>query len=73
MDYVINFDSFEAPIECSGCGHTRTETIGVLRKNPIVKCPQCGSVIMFDSRTLDNGLRSAERKIEALKRNIRLV
>jgi hypothetical protein len=63
---IFNFDSYEVPIVFSGCGHKRTETIGVLRKNPIVKCSKCASMIMFNSRALDEGLRGPERTIAEL-------
>lgn len=62
------FDSYEIPVRFSGCDHKRVVTIGELRKNPIIKCPQCGSIIVFDSRRLDEGLSGAERTIEAIMR-----
>ena len=73
MDYLINFDSVGVLLECPGCGYERNESVGVLRRSPVVQCPKCKGAITFDNQTLDKGLRRVERNIEALKRNIRPV
>src|ERR1700723_1936131 len=63
---ILNLDSCEVPIVFSVCGHKHTSTIGVLRKNPIVKCPKCSSMIVFNSRSFDEGVRGVEQAIAAV-------
>jgi hypothetical protein len=71
---ILSFDSIGVLLKWPGCGFARMESVGMLRKGPVVQCPKCKAAVTFDSRTLDKGLRAVERKIEALKaRNVRLL
>jgi hypothetical protein len=63
---IFSFDSMELPITCPWCGHQRVETVGVIRKGPLVQCPKCKVVVTFDFRSFDEELRGPERTIAAM-------
>jgi transcription initiation factor IIE alpha subunit len=58
---------YELSIACPKCGAQTPKTIGWIRLQRDMKCPQCGAVIVLNTSRITSTIRSVERRLGDLQ------
>lgn len=69
---MFQFRSDEVfPFPCPNCGHKIEKTVGWLKANTRLRCPNCETNIWYYPETFARALDEAERAINDFGRDIR--
>lgn len=61
------------PIKCAGCLNEFTKTVGQLKSNRSIHCPECGCLHTYTSEDFDDALSRARRDLfDPWKKMLRL-
>ena len=64
------FDGSTIDIKCPKCGHKFPETIGRLKRDPLLTCPSCRASIRIEG-TLESDLKPTEKAKDEYARAVR--
>lgn len=64
------FDKAELGIPCPGCGHKTPKKISWIKTHKEMVCAGCGSPVTLDSTKLEEGIRTVEKQLNDLKRQL---
>lgn len=69
---AINYAAIQVPVECQGCGHTTRHTIGRLKRQPRVTCPNCERVteVSLQDDQARATVDTVNREFEELRRTL---
>jgi len=67
---TLNFDSADIELTCPKCAHKFKQQLGGLKNDPDIPCPGCGELIHINAKGLRDGIKSADKSVEDLKRKI---
>jgi hypothetical protein len=59
--------AYELTIGCDKCGAQTPKTIGWIRLQRDMKCPECGAVIVLNTSRITATIRSVERRLGDLQ------
>jgi anaerobic ribonucleoside-triphosphate reductase len=59
--------NYELTIACDQCGAQTPKTIGWIRLQRDMKCPQCDAVIVLNTSRITGTIRSVERRLGDLQ------
>lgn len=68
---TFSLDSHIIEIPCETCGQKLSETIGRLKHDPELTCPNCGTIIKIEAAGLRKGVSEAEKTMADFERDIK--
>jgi transposase-like protein len=69
-DWTAEFDSAEVDVRCPKCAKKIRETIGRLKNDAKLTCPDCGFGFTMDAKEFRKSMREVTEAIEKLKRQL---
>lgn len=68
---LVNLDKMPIEFECQHCGKKLSETMGRLKKEPSVTCPNCGNVTEISIEGADKAQRDVDAATRKLERTLK--